>query len=209
VLHLLDRWRQRAELDWYDLPGQSGLGCYSTGYNSWGVQTNQKYLAAMAVLAERGARAGVPAATCDAARERALAALRFSLRSHCSGDLTCTDGTPWGHTWISALGVERMMHGVLLLQPYLSDEEQAGLRRMLVSESTWIARELVRGKAAGVVAGLWNSEGRNVPESNLWNGALLWRTAAHYPDEPEAEAWREQAHRFLVNSVSVPADEHD
>jgi len=209
VLHLLDRWRERAELDWYDLPGQTGLGCYGTGYNSWGVQTNQKYLSAMAVLAERGGQYGVSETACDQARERALAALRFSLRSHCSGDLSCTDGTQWGHTWISALGVERMMHGVLLLEPYLTDDDQAMLRRMLVSETTWIANDLVRGKTKGVVATKWNSEGGNVPESNIWNGAILWRTAAHYPDEPNADAWREEAHRFLINSVSIPNDEFD
>ena len=209
VLQLLDRWRQRSEADWYDIPDHPGLGCYGTGYNSWGVQTNQKYLSAMAVLAERGEQYDIPAAHCDAARERALEALRFSLRSHCTGDLTCTDGTSWGHTWISSLGVERMMHGVLLLQPYFSAEDHALLRRMLVSETDWIARSLVRGKSEGVVAGLWNKDGCNVPESNIWNGAVLWRTAAHYPDEPDAEFWRAEAHRFLVNSVSIPADEHD
>lgn len=209
VLHLLNRWRQRAERDWYDLPGQPGLGCYGTGYNTWGVQTNQKYLSAMAVLATRGAAAGVPQNACDHARERALAALRFSLRSHCSGDLACTDGTSWGHTWISALGVERMMHGVLLLEPYLTADDQAMLRRMLVSETIWIANDLVRGKTSGVVATKWNAEGGNVPESNIWNGAILWRTAVTYPDEPGAAAWREQAHRFFMNSVSVPADEFD
>ena len=30
--------------------------------------------------------------------------------------------------------------------------------------------------------------------------------AAMIADHPRAEAWREQAHRFLINSVSVPAD---
>lgn len=100
------------------MPGRPHLGCYGTGYNNWGVQTNQKYLSALAVLSELGEQVdSIPASLRTQARERALAALRFSLRSHRSGDLRCTDGTQWGHTWISALGIERIwLHGYLPLQ---------------------------------------------------------------------------------------------
>ena len=211
VLALLRDWTRAAERYWYDLPGHPGVGCYGSGYNSWGVQTNQKYVGAMAALAVLGAKHPqiVPTAICELARERALAGLRFSLRSHLTGDLRCTDDTQWGHTWISALGVERMMFGVYLLEPYLTDADRESLRRVLVSESEWIANDLVRGSQKGVVAGQWNHSGKNVPESNLWNGAILWRTAMHYPDLPQVEEWKEQAHRFLINSISVLADETD
>jgi hypothetical protein len=143
------------------------------------------------------------------ARARALAALRFSLRSHLSGDLECTDGTQWGHTWISGLGIERMMHGVYLLLPHMTDDDRAALRRVLTSEAGWLLDGYHRGAHGGVVGDPWNHTGKNVPESNLWNGAILWRTAAAYPDHPRADLWREQAHRFLVNAISVPADAQD
>jgi hypothetical protein len=209
-LALVARWVGHAESAWYDLPGRPGLGCYGTGYNAWGVQTNQKYLAALAALAALGeSAAGVPAAQADQARARALAALRFSLWSHRSGGGACTDGTAWGHTWISALGVERMMFGVRLLEPAMTEEDLAGLRRMLISEADWICDRHARGKGQGVFGDRWNASGLNAPESNLWNGALLWRTAVMYPDEPRAGDWREKAHAFLINSVSVPQDALD
>lgn len=209
-LTLLQHWALQAEGYWYLLPDQARLGCYGTGYNNWGVQTNQKYLGAMAVLSELGEQVdSIPASQRTQARERALAALRFSLRSHLSGDLRCTDGTQWGHTWISALGIERMMHGVYLLEPYFTAEDHALLRRVLTSEADWIHHHHQRGAHKGVFANPWNHSGQNAPESNLWNGALLWRAAVTYPDHPGAAAWQEQAHRFLMNSVSVAADAED
>ncbi len=203
----LAAWAQHAEQYWHAIPGRPDLGCYGAGYNAWGVQTNQKYLAAMATLAVRGT--AVPGLDRQWALERALAALRFSLASHVSGDATCTDGTQWGHTWISALGIERMMHGVYLLAPHLTDADRAGLRRVLVSECEWIMTDFRRGQVAGIVADVWNASGKNAPESNLWNGAILWRTAAMFPDHPHAADWQERAHTFLLNSVSVAADAAD
>jgi len=202
VLKLLKEWAEASEKYWYPMPGHDGLGCYGTGYNSWGVQTNQKYIGAMATLGVNGH---------PRALERALAALRFSLASHVSGDLQCMDNTRWGHTWISSLGIERMMHGVYLLMPHMTGEDKAALRRVLTSEAHWLAYdyELINSKGVvlkGVRAGPWAREWKNFPESNLWNGAILWRTAKMYPDEPEASAWCDMGRTFLVNSVSVPDD---
>jgi hypothetical protein len=210
ALNLLRDWALHAERYWYPIPDASGLGCYGTGYNAWGVQTNQKFTAAMAVLTDFGHRLpAVPTSLCEQARERALAALRFSLHSHLSGEYRCTDGTQWGHTWISALGIERMMHGVYLLEPHFADEDHATLRRVLCSEADWLLHHHTRGKHTGVFADVWNHSGKNAPESNLWNGALLWRAAVMYPDHPSAAAWRERAHQFLINAVSIAADADD
>ena len=197
VLHWLDKWAESSEKYWYAMPGRREMGCYGTGYNSWGVQTNQKYIGAMATLGINGH---------PHAMARALAALRFSLASHVSGDFQCTDGTRWGHTWIGALGIERMMHGVYLLRPYMTGQDKAALRRVLTSEAHWLAHSYARNGVRGVRAGLWARDGNNAPESNLWNGAFLWRVAQMYPDEPEAAAWRDGARTFLVNAVSIPAD---
>ena len=209
-LRLLCDWAVHAESYWYPMPDGPQLGCYGTGYNGWGVQTNQKYVSAMAVLSVFGSKvAAVPVLERNRARERALTALRFSLRSHVTGDYHCTDGTQWGHTWISALGVERMMHGVYLLDPDLTDEDRNALRRVLTSEAAWLAKHHDRGGHQGVVADPWAHTGKNAPESNLWNGAVLWRTAAMYPDHPDADYWRDAAHRFLMNAVSIPGDAED
>lgn len=142
----------------------------------------------------------------ERATERALAALRFSWWSHLSGPGACTDGTQWGHTWISSLGIERMMHGVRTLEPEFTDEDRENFSRLLASEADWICYEHVRGQHAGIRAGLWGRDGDNHPESNIWNGALLWRAAERHPDHPHAGDWRERAHAFFVNGISVPSD---
>jgi len=202
ILPLLQRWAQASESYWSAIPGHPEWGVYGTGYNGWGVQTTQKYLAAMAALAHYGTD-GVDAEWCA---ERALAALRFNLASHQSGHATCTDNTRWGHTWISALGIERMMFGVHLLQPHFSDADHEALQTVLTSEAEWLLTDYCRGTHRDIKAGQWASEGCNDPESNIWNGALLWRAAQMYPAHPHAGDWKERACRFLINGVSIPAD---
>lgn len=199
---MITRWAQAAEPFWNDLEGD--LGCYGPGYIHWGVQSNFNYAAAMATLA---AQPGV--ARAGHWRQRGLAALRFALATHISGERPGLNGERWGHSWISMLGIERAMHGIAHLEPHLTERDRAALRRVLVSEARWLLHEGHRGGHRDVNAALWNSTGRNVPESNIWAGALLWRTAQLYPDEPEAAAWAERAQLYLINGVSVPADASD
>lgn len=205
---ILKRWAAASEKGWVDHPASSSdsaekLGYYGTGYNSWGVQTNQKYLAAMAMLGVR---------TNDRhAIARALAAFRFSLRSHVAAQdhpasITCTDNTRWGCTWISPLGIERMMFAVHALEPHLTDNDKAALQRMLIAEAIWHHDHHDRGAHSGIHAGKWNHSGKNNPESNIWTGALLWRTAALYPHHPQAHHWRDKAESFLFNGISIDAD---
>lgn len=207
-IDLLKSWAINAEQWWVDLPAAANsaadaIGFYGTGYNHWGVQTNQKYLAAMAML---GHRTGDKHAT-----SRAMAALRFSLRSHVSAkdqpdSIACMDNTYWGCTWISALGVERMMFAVHALEPHLTDHDKRALKRMLTAEANWQHEHHHRGKHHGVTADKWNHTGKNNPESNIWNGALLWRTAVMYPQHPQAHHWRDKAESFLFNGISIDAD---
>ena len=207
IYSLLSDWAVQSEKFWYDIPGVTGFGCYGSGYNAWGVQTNQKYFSALAALAVRENLPELVSA--QWALDRALSSLRFSLASHCSGSGACTDGTQWGHTWISALGIERMMQGAYRIEPFLAEEDTAALRRVLTSEADWLLLEYRKGQTTGLAADLWDKTGRNQPESNIWNGALLWRAAVTMPEHPHAADWQEKAHQFLVNGVSVPADAWD
>jgi hypothetical protein len=72
-----------------------------------------------------------------------------------------------------------------------------------------VLNDAQRGSHEGVCAGKWASSGMNAPESNIWSGALLWRVAQMYPDEPPASAWMERAHEYFINGVSVEADAQD
>jgi len=204
ALTLLKNWANSSSKYWTSWPETSGTGFYGTGFNSWGVQTNQKYFAALATLATH------PASPADRqwAKDQALAALRFSLASHKSGEGRCSDGTRWGHTWISALGIERMMFGVHALREEFTDADREALRRLLCSEADYLLHRYSRGNHQGITGGVWADSGLNAPESNVWNGALLWRTAVAYPDHPHADDWKERAHRFLINGVSIAEDEY-
>lgn len=200
---LLQPWPRLARQYFWNDPARPDLGCFGTGYNSWGVQTNQKFLGAMGVL---GTCAELDEGVAGMRREEiidlARRALRFSLATHVSGDHHCSDGTQWGHTWISALGVERMLHGVAAMDEHLTDDDRADLRRMLCSESDWLLDYQIQGT-------LWAKDGGNKPESNIWNGAIMTRAALMYPDEPHAADWMEKAHCFFINGISVPADATD
>lgn len=197
---VLQPWAKFARTYWWDDPARPDLGCFGSGYDSWGVQTNQKFVGAFGVLA---ADPGLDEAKAGVSREeivdRCLKALRFSIESHITGSHHCADGRKWGHTWISVLGVERMMHGVEAIQPHLTQADLEGLRRMLVSEADGILKLPVQGT-------LWASEGGNKPESNIWNGALLARVCRMYPDEPRVADWTEKSNQFLLNGISVEAD---
>ncbi len=204
AMRLLERWAMAAEEYWHGVPDDPALGCYGPGYLTWGVQSNWNYAAAMATLAAQ------PAATCrERWQQRALASLRFALATHVTGSRPSNDGRPWGNSWISMLGVERALHGVKCLDGELSRGDREALRRMLTGEADWLLLHPARGRRTGVSAGLWASGGCNNPESNIWSGALLWRVAGQYPEEANAAAWRRQAHRFLLNGVSVEADAGD
>ncbi|MCD6286872.1 MAG: hypothetical protein J7M39_13255, partial [Anaerolineae bacterium] len=206
---LLERWACAVEPFWHGVVGDATMGCYGPGYIHWGVQSNWNYAAAMATLSRQALSQRPGASDADHWRSRALSALRFALTTHVTGDRTGNDGRQWGHSWISQLGIERGMHGVPLLADDLTSDDRTALRRLLVSEANWLLNDARRGEHAGVVGGLWASSGRNVPESNIWSGALLWRVAHMYPDEVDAAAWIERAHVYFINGISTPSDAED
>lgn len=191
--YLLNQWVKSAHRYIFTPSDRPELSYYGDGSNGWGVQTNQKAFAAFAVAAV------LPGGAPDEL-ETALKLLRYSLETHIAGSYHVTDGDDvrWGHTWISALGVERMMHGVLAIWQHLTDYDKALLRDVLISEADWLL-ENHPVKADPI---------KNVPESNMWNGALLYRTSVMYPDAPNAAAYREKGLSFILNSISTPSEQY-
>ena len=120
-----------------DVPGEPGLKHYGTGESGhWAVQINQQVAGALACLAENPATLAEAGCTRNAGelRDLALAMTRYSLRTHCTGDLACTDGKKWGRHWISVLGFERMPPGLDLLRPYFTADDAARLRARVECE---------------------------------------------------------------------------
>ncbi len=203
AIRLLQRWAEAVEPEWQTFDDDPSLGCYGPGYPHWGVQSNWNYAAAMATLAAQVAPAGE-----NHWQQRALSALRYVLATHVTGRRPGTNGRRWGNDWISMLGIERAMNGLVHLDGALLSVDRDALRRAMISEADWLLTPS-RGQHAGVCGGLWAHEGRNRPESNIWSGCLLWRVAQLFPDETHASAWQEQAHRFLINGVSIEPDATD
>ena len=197
----MGNWCPFALNDIYNIPARPDLACYGPGSNNWGVQTNQKAFAAFATLACDPA---FDAQICKLPREQiletALRLLRFSLESHIEGSYKCLDNSKWGHTWISVLGIERMMHAVEAILPILSEEDIALLGKVMLSEADWLTDHYE------VVGDPDGCSGKNRPESNLWNGAFLHRVAMMYPDAVRIDAYREKGTAFLINSISLPSD---
>ena len=192
-----------------DVPGEPGLKHYGTGESGhWAVQINQQVAGTLACLAANPAtlaEAGSPMSA-DEMVDLALAMTRYSLRTHKTGDLLCSDGQQWGRHWISVLGFERMIPGLDLLRRHFTAEDHDRLRALVAAECDYRMGEYE------IVAAIDNSTGRNKPESNIWNGAFLLRAAADESlagTDLSAPSFRERGTAFLLNGLSYPEDAAD
>ena len=140
---MLKRWVIFSQKHLYRCPELDGLVCYGNGTGTnWGMQTHLKAMSAFAVaaLTEEIDFSDSPI-TKDELLSDTLAMLRFALRTHLTGDFVCTDGKRWGHSWIFALGIERMFHAIELLDGYMTEEDKARLKSLMISESDFILND--------------------------------------------------------------------
>ncbi len=198
-IKILANWAHAASKYFYTPTGQPEIMCYGTGENhNWAVQTNMNAFAAFAVLATSPE---LDEKSVGMSRnellDTTLKMLRYTLRTHLSGTSFCSNNKQWGHSWISVLALERMMHGFDAVKELLVDGDKAAMRMILESESNNLL------DSYEVVAGI---ETNNKPESNIWNGALLLRTAAYYPDTLRKDEYLQKATKFFINGISIPSD---
>lgn len=204
-LEMLQKWTKSLSTAVYFPPNRKDIACCGTGdHGHWSQQTNTTSFAAIAVLA---AAPELDEAAIGMSRrqllECALKLMRFSLRTHLAGTEKALDGQSWGLTWISPLCIERMMHGIEAINEHLTPEDHESLKKVLLAESDW---HLDHYEIVGEIDG---TKGKNRPESNIWNGCVLFRTAMMYPDAPRRKEYLEKANRFLLNGISIPADAAD
>ncbi len=206
-LRLIEIWLPFAKSFLNTFSERPELEFFGTGYNNWAVQTHQKAFSAFAVCAidpeldEKNCKMNK-----EEILQHSLRMLRFNLESHIEGRYYCLDGTKWGHTWISVLGMERMMHGIDAIQNYLTDADRDLLKKVMVSESDWLVDGYYRDmpeKKGSVLAG---KTVHNHPESNIWNGAHLLRTVLMFPDVRRKKEYIEKATSFIINGISIASD---
>ncbi len=198
-LRRVERWPAAMRSNLYTLPSDPDSACMGPGdHGHWSMQANNTAAAALAVLAVDDdtdfARAGMSQ---DEMLSWALKMIRFNLRSHHVGGGAATDLETWGHFWISVLCLERLGHATDALGDLLPDEDRDLLYRVHVSESDWLLDHYE------ITAGLVEN---NKPESNIWNGCMLHRTAREVPDTARRDEYLEKGTRFLLNGISTPSD---
>ncbi len=198
---ILENWVQAASKYFYTPVDNPDIMCYGTGEShNWAVQTNMNAFAAFAVLVTSpDLDESIIAMSRKELLDITLKMLRYTLRTHLSGKDFCSNNKQWGHSWISVLAMERMMHGFDAIREFLSEEDKLAMQQILESESNNILDHYE------IVAGI---EANNKPESNIWNGALLLRTAAYYPDTTRKNEYLEKATTFFVNGISIPSDKN-
>lgn len=202
TLRLLHAWTGYAQRWLHRLPGPAGLTCYGTGaHGHWALQAHDTAFTGYAILASAPDADTAPARLSqDELAATALSLYRYTFQSHHDGGGAAVDGKTWGHSWISILGVERMMHGVRAIYPLLTADDLERMQRVLLSEADWLLN------SCQVKAGLTQN---NEPESNMWNGAFLHRVARLYPDASNTTGYLEKGTSFLTNAISHPEDIDD
>ena len=198
---LLTKWVDFSQRHLYRCPENENLICYGPGFHTnWGIQTHAKATSSFAVVA---CLEEIDLSSISISREEliktTLSMIRYFLRTHLTGDIDCTNGGKWGHSWIYALSVERIFHAFELFEDYMNDDDKARLKAMMISEGDYLLENYT------ILAGLVEN---NMPESNIWNGAILYRTAVLYPDAPNANRYMEKAYQFFANGISAEADEN-
>ena len=177
------------------------LAYYATGEaDHWAMQSHLNICGVFAVAAEYPEIERSTGISQDDLRETALKLFRYALRTHMTGDFLTTNGKQWGCHWISVLGLERMTRALNLLEPYMTADDLSRLREIRLCESRW------RLNSYPVVAGVEAETRCNKPESNMWNGGFLLRTAADYPDDPDCEAFRSKGIQFILNAICRESD---
>ena len=174
------------------------LWYYGTGEAChWAVQSNFNVAGALAVLATTKEDIPIDKAEC---MDLALKLFRYNLATHKTGSMNCTCGDQWGGSWITVLGLERMISGQLAMEPFFTAEDKENFRKLRFFEANWLVSDYE------TVAGMRGDSGKNKPESNYWNGSFIYRCAMDFPDAPEREIWLNKACELLLNAINIPED---
>lgn len=199
VLERLPLW---AESGWRQVPGQGpeiavfGQG----GHEENSLRSLGNILFAYAFVATSPEYdPAVSGAARERLREQALGGLRYMARSHVTGDLACLDGKRWGNHWQSAWWTGKMAAAAHRLWGTLESADRALVERVVTHEAD---RHLGRRPPGGEFANTRSEE-------NAWDAEVLAWAAGLFPGHEHAAAWEAKAREFMINTLSVRADQTD
>ena len=132
-------------------------------------------------------------------RADAVAALRYLLQAHVTGNGDCVNGRRWGNQWQSAMWARSVGLACWFMWCELPDDLKQGVARLVEFEADRFlklkpkSRELLDTGA----------------EENAWNAQMLSLACNLMPKHPRAVQWADAAKLWMYNSLSVAADAHD
>lgn len=130
------------------------------------------------------------------ARERAVAMLRYLLRTHGASGETCDDGKPWRDQWQSAYWAALTGEACWLLWDDLTPAERWLAARMICDEAD---------RFVGVTPPT-NLTMDSKAEENAWNSQVVSLAFSMFPAHPRHTLWRETAVRWIATSFARAAD---
>ena len=198
-LRVLERFPLYAERGWHQ--GHAGvpdIGWFGDGRSDEnGQRTMANFILSYAWLATSpGYNATVSGVSQETVKQHALAALRYMLRTHVTGDLKCTDGKPWGNHWQSAWWASKMMGGVTRLEPFLTDADLKLVDAVVQHEAD---RHIGLPPRVG-------EYGDTKSEENAWDSEIVAWALARYPHHPHAAGWRDAFDTLCLNTLAVSKD---
>ena len=130
------------------------------------------------------------------ARDRALAMLRYLLRTHGASGEVCSDGKPWRNQWQSAYWAALTGEACWLLWDDLTPAERWLAARMICDEAD---------RFVGVTPPA-NLTKDSKAEENAWNSQIVSLAFSMFPSHPRHTLWRETAVRWIASSFARGAD---
>jgi len=155
-----------------------------------------------AFLAEMETPAGCASPSADERqrlRSDAIAALRYLVQGHVTGNGACLNGRKWGNQWQSAWWARSLGLAGWILWARLDDSLRAGVTRVVEFEADRFLS--LKPKS--------NEFKDTGAEENAWNAQILSLACNMMPRHARAQRWEEEAKRWMYNSLSATADAKD
>jgi len=162
-----------------------------------GARTNADYALVYAFIYKKCKDQKLPnGLTFETVKKHALAAIRYSYKTHKTGTVNCTNGVKWGLVWESSLWCTSTAFASWLMADELTSADKAAIKKMVLAEADHnLFRTIPTAISSDTKA-----------EENGWDTNILAIAAALYPEEMNAEAWTLKCKQFAVNTYSVDAD---
>ncbi len=176
------------------------------GYLGWGGRGEKEILANIgmchlyAMLLSFGEYdAEVTGVSREEALRRVKGVLRYCGYTHYSGSYTCVDGENWGGGWHDSSWSTVFAHAAWLVWDELDEPTREMVARVVALEADrFVDREPPSGKVNNTRA-----------EENAWNTRAPAIASVMFPRHPHADAWRTACRRWMMNCLSVAADQDD